>query len=588
MSKLRSPICTVVGHVDHGKSSILDNIRGSAIISAEAGAITQAIGASIVPMNIVKKICGDLLKSMNMDFSIPGILFIDTPGHAAFTNLRKRGGNLADIAVLVVDINEGFKPQTIEAIEILKSYKTPFVVAANKIDRTSGWQNKEGRVLQTINTQSASVITSIETKLYELVGKIHERGFESERFDRIESYTKQIAIVPCSAKTGAGIPELLMVITGLAQKYLEKCLKCNIQGPAEGIILEVKEDKGLGKTMDVILFDGTLKINDTIVIGGLNGAITGKVRALFEPSPLAEMRDKKAKFKSVKEAIAATGVKISAPGTEEAMAGMPIKSAESKDIEKIKEEIQQEIDEVTIETDDMGIIIKADTLGSLEALITLLKEKNIPIRKATIGSISKKDIRDAEANYEKEPLLSVILGFNILPDTNLTIPENVKIITNDVIYRLIEDYEKWKEQETKKQQTKELDKLTLPCKFKIMEGYIFRQSSPAVVGVDILSGKIKTGTPIMNRDGKEITSLKSIQQDKDSLSEIKAGKQVAFSMDNVTVGRQINENDILYAAIPEEDFKTLKELKKLLNNEQIEILKEIAEIKRKNNPVWGV
>ncbi|MBW3003389.1 translation initiation factor IF-2 [Candidatus Woesearchaeota archaeon] len=586
--KLRSPICTVVGHVDHGKSSILDNIRGTTIISSEAGAITQAIGASIVPLEIVRKICGPLLDALKMEFTIPGILFIDTPGHAAFTNLRKRGGNLADIAVLVVDINEGFKPQTIEAIEILKSYKTPFVVAANKIDLIPGWQTKQGNVLQTINSQSANVITAVETKLYELVGKIHELGFESERFDRVEDYTKQIAIVPCSAKTGSGIPELLMVITGLAQKYLEKCLKCNTEGPAEGIILEVKEEKGLGKTMDVIIFDGTLKVNDTIVIAGLEKPVTGKVRALFEPMPLSEMRDKKAKFKSVKEAVAATGVKISAPGTEEAVAGMPIKSVDKKDIEKVKEDIQKEVEEVTIETDRIGIIIKADTLGSLEALISLLKEKDIPIRKATIGSISKKDVRDAESNFEKDPMFSVILGFNIDIGADVTVSEDVKIITNDVIYRLIEDYEKWKDEQTKRLQEKELDKLVMPCKFKVMPGYVFRQNNPAVCGVDILAGKIRTGTPIMNKEGKEITSVKSIQHEKDSLSEVEAGKQVAFSMEHITIGRQVNEGDILYASIPEEDFRKLKELKKLLSKEQIELLKEIAEIKRRNQPVWGI
>ncbi|MBW3021795.1 translation initiation factor IF-2 [Candidatus Woesearchaeota archaeon] len=586
--KLRSPICTVVGHVDHGKSSILDNIRGTTIISSEAGAITQAIGASIVPLEIVRKICGPLLDALKMEFTIPGILFIDTPGHAAFTNLRKRGGNLADIAVLVVDINEGFKPQTIEAIEILKSYKTPFVVAANKIDLIPGWQTKQGNVLQTINSQSANVITAVETKLYELVGKIHELGFESERFDRVEDYTKQIAIVPCSAKTGSGIPELLMVITGLAQKYLEKCLKCNTEGPAEGIILEVKEEKGLGKTMDVIIFDGTLKVNDTIVIAGLEKPVTGKVRALFEPMPLSEMRDKKAKFKSVKEAVAATGVKISAPGTEEAVAGMPIKSVDKKDIEKVKEDIQKEVEEVTIETDRIGIIIKADTLGSLEALISLLKEKDIPIRKATIGSISKKDVRDAESNFEKDPMFSVILGFNIDIGADVTVSEDVKIITNDVIYRLIEDYEKWKDEQTKRLQEKELDKLVMPCKFKVMPGYVFRQNNPAVCGVDILAGKIRTGTPIMNKEGKEITSVKSIQHEKDSLSEVEAGKQVAFSMEHITIGRQVNEGDILYASLPEEDFRKLKELKKLLSKEQIELLKEIAEIKRRNQPVWGI
>src|SRR5210317_242342 len=150
----RSPIVSVLGHVDHGKSSILDSIRGSNIVSGEAGAITQAIGASIIPLDVVKKKCGKLLDALNMKFSIPGLLFIDTPGHAAFTTLRKRGGSLADIAVVVVDINEGFKPQTIEAIEILRAAKTPFIIAANKVDKIGGFRKRDGQsILELITSQ---------------------------------------------------------------------------------------------------------------------------------------------------------------------------------------------------------------------------------------------------------------------------------------------------------------------------------------------------------------------------------------------------------------------------------------------------
>ncbi|MBW3015208.1 translation initiation factor IF-2 [Candidatus Woesearchaeota archaeon] len=588
MEKIRQVIVTMVGHVDHGKTSILDNIRGSAIVSGEAGAITQAIGASIVPLEVIKKITGKLLENLKMDFTIPGLLFIDTPGHAAFTNLRKRGGNLADIAVLVVDINEGFKPQTLEAIEILKNYKTPFVVAANKIDLISGWELKEGNVLQSIQKQSEKTITAIETKLYELVGQIHKHGFESERFDRVKDYTKQIAIIPCSAKTGAGIPELLMVMAGLAQKYLEQCLKCNINGPAKGTILEVKEEKGIGKCMDVILYDGTLKANDIIVVGGMEGAIVAKVRCLFEPAPLQEMRTKKAKFKPMKEVRAATGVKISAPNTEEVVAGMPLVSCHEDNIEKCKEEVQKEIEEVFIETDKEGIIIKADTLGSLEALITLLQERDIPIRKATIGSITKKDINDAETNFEEEPLYSVILAFNVAVGQDIAVPEKVKILTNEVIYKLIESYEEWVKEQEKLEEAKKLDILIKPCRFEILRGYVFRQSNPAIVGVHILEGSINTGTDIMNKDGKIIGSVKSLQHEKESITKAERGKQVAMGITGATVGRQINEGDILFSVIPEEDFKKLKTLKKFLSKGDIEVLKQIAEIKRRDNPVWGI
>lgn len=583
----RSPICTVVGHVDHGKSSLLDKIRGSNIVKGEAGAITQAIGASIIPLETIKKVCGDLLKTLNMNFTIPGLLFIDTPGHAAFTNLRKRGGNLADIAILVIDIREGLKPQTIESIEILKQYKTPFIIATNKIDLLAGWKQNNGALIANIDSQSPKTLQEIEKKLYEIVGKLAEHGLNAERFDRVHDYTAQIAIVPTSAETGEGIPELLMVLAGLAQKYLEKCLKCDVEGNGKGIILEVKEDKGIGKSMDVIVYDGTLKVNDSIVIGGLNAPIVTKIRALFEPAPLSEMRDKKSKFKSVKEVHAATGVKIAAPGIEEVVAGMPIIKTDKETEESAKEEVQSQVNEVIIETEEEGIIIKADSLGSLEALIKLLKEEKIPIRKANIGNITKKDISDAASNFEETPLNSVILGFNS-EDISGICDDRVKLITSKIIYEIIEKYKKWVEEEKKKREVAELDYLVQPAKLEFLKGYIFRQNNPAVFGVEVLAGTLKTNTPIMNKLGNSLSSIKGIQADKETVEKSEKGKQVAISVPNITVGRQVNEGDILYSNIPEEDFKKFKEFKEYLTADQKMILKEIAEIKREDNPVWGI
>jgi len=585
MKSIRSPICTVMGHVDHGKSSVLDKIRGTAIVKSEAGAITQAIGASIVPLETIKNICGDLLKKLNINFTIPGLLFIDTPGHAAFTNLRRRGGNLADIAILVIDVNQGIQPQTLESIDILKQYKTPFIIALNKIDAINGWQTKKLPLLQSISQQSQTINSILENKLYELVGKLSELGFNSERFDRVDDYTKQIAIIPCSAKTREGIPELLMVLTGLAQKFLEKCLECNTESSAKGTILEVKEEEGLGKTMDTIIYDGTLKVNDTIVIAGLKKPIVTKVKALFEPAPLSEMRDKKSRFNPVKEVVAATGVKISANDIEEVVSGMPLRSINEDELEKVKEEIQQEVEEVLTEIQEEGIVIKADSLGSLEAMIKLLKDANIPIKRASIGNITKKDIADAEANYEKDPLRSVILAFNIKSDQQA---EKVKIIASDVIYKIIEDYEKWKKEKFSSMQQDKITGLVKPCKIMLMSGYVFRQSNPAILGVDVLAGKLVNGMPLMDKDGNELTEVKGIQADKEKIEEAETGKQVAVSLPNVAVGRQIKEGDILYSSVPEEHYRKFKELKDLLSKEEISVLKEIAEIKRRNNVVWGV
>ena len=583
--RIRSPICTTLGHVDHGKSSILDTIRGSAIVAGEAGKITQSIGASIVPLEVIRKRCGSLLDALNMNFTIPGLLFIDTPGHAAFTSLRKRGGSLADIAILVVDLNEGFKPQTLEALEILKQSKTPFVVAANKLDLVGGFQHKEGCLLEQVKNQSENTRHKIDMQLYELVGKLSEYGFDSERFDRVEDFTKKIAIIPTSAKEGTGIPELMTVIAGLAQRFLEANLHFCGESPGRANILEVKEEKGLGKTIDVILHDGTIRVNDTIIIGTLDEPIVTKVKALLEPIPLAEIRDKKVKYKHVPSVTAAVGVKIAANELDGVVAGMPLRVAHD-DIDEAADEIRDEVDEVLVQTDAEGIVIKADSIGSLEALSLILKEKEIPVKRASIGNITKKDIIEASANLDQEPLYSVILGFNVKSLVDGT--DDVMILTDDVIYTLVERFEGWMEKKKGEQDTAELDKLVRPSKVRIMPGYVFRQSNPAVVGVEIMQGTLRSNTPVMNLEGKAVSRIKGIQLEQGNIEEAEEGKQVAIALPDVTVGRQIKEGDILYANVPEDDFKALKEFKKHLSDTEKDILKEIAKIKRASNPVWGI
>lgn len=583
---MRRVLMTVVGHVDHGKSSILDRIRGTNIVEKEAGLITQAIGASIIPLETIKNRCGELLKTLKFGISVPGIVAIDTPGHAAFTNLRKRGGSLADISVVVVDINEGFMPQTVEVVEILKQHKTPFIIAANKIDLIAGWRVSQKPILEAIKAQTPEAQKAVETKIYELVGQLFEKfGINGERFDRVDDYTKTIAIVPASAETGEGIPELLMMIVGLAQKYLEQELKCNIEGPAKGTVMEVKEEKGVGKVLDAIIYDGHLNLNDTLIVGGVQGPITIKVKALFEPAPLSEIRDKKTRFSAVKSVSAATCVRISAKDAEEVISGMPFEGV-GNNIEETKKKVQEQIEEVMIETDKSGVVIKADSLGSLEAMITLLKEKIIPIRKASIGNITRKDIADAESNLSEDPLLGVVLGFNVKELE--TAASEVKVITSDVIYTVIESLERWREEKKRAIERKEFESITRPFKLEVMRGYVFRQSNPAVFGVSVLEGTLRTEVQLMKSDGKVLSIVKSIEAEQETIPKVERNRQVAIAVPHVIIGRQLKEGDILYSYIPEEHFRKLKEFKQFLSDDEKEALKEIAVIMRKNNPLWGI
>jgi translation initiation factor 5B len=584
---LRTPIVSVMGHVDHGKTTLLDRIRGSAVADGEAGAITQHIGATEVPIeNIVNK-CGD--PSLKDKFIVPGLLFIDTPGHHAFTSLRSRGGALADLAIVIVDINEGFMPQTIESLHILKRFKTPFVVVANKIDRIHGWEaNKNLPFLATYNKQSERVKSDLDNKLYEVVGELYNIGFNSERYDRVNDFQRNIGIIPISAATGEGIADVLMILLGLAQRFLEGNLHYDANAPGTGTVLEVKEEKGLGTTLDVILYDGTIKKGDTIVVGSLGNPIQTKIRALLKPRPLSEMKAEE-KFKQVSKVTAAVGVKISAPNLEGALAGSPVRVVSPETIDAITEEIKSEIEDVQIDTDTIGITIKADTIGSLEALVNELKKEEIPIRKADVGDVSNRDI--VEVTAIEDPFFSVIVGFNvkILPDAKEKLQSTeVKLFLNDVIYRLIDDYKDWVKKQKELAEKEISDTITKPGRFQIMPDCTFRQSKPAVVGVKIIGGVVRTGVDITTTEGEVVGKVKGLQVRGENVSEAKIGMEVAMAIEGPTVGRQIKEEDTLFVNVPERHAKKMEhEIYDSMTADELETLDAFLAIKRRGNPFWA-
>jgi translation initiation factor 5B len=592
--KVRQPIISVLGHVDHGKTTFLDRIRGTAVAAREAGAITQHIGATEVPANTIKQICGRLLQKFKIKVILPGLLFIDTPGHEAFTNLRRRGGALADLAALVVDINEGFMPQTLESLTILKSYKTPFMLVANKIDLILGWQpTQKACFLDSFAKQRPDIQRALDDKIYELIGKLHELGFEAERFDRIDDFRKQVAIVPVSAKTGEGIPEALTILAGLAQRFLEKELAFEVAGPARGTVLEVKEEVGLGTAIDVIIYDGTLSKGDNFVVGGLDKVVTSRVRALLQPKPLDEIRDPQDKFRSVERVSAAAGVKVAAPGIEGAVAGVPLWVVKDEsDVEKFRRELQREVERVRIRTDAIGVVLKADALGSLEALETQLREKGVPIRMADVGDVSRRDIVEAATVAKTDPLLGVVLAFNVkvLQDAqDEAQAQKVPILYENVIYRLMENYEKWSKARREEVRAERLEGFVRPGKFTVKPGYVFRRSHPAIVGVDVLGGVVKPRYPIMRKDGQQIGTIHEIQREKKSVQEAKLGDEVAISIEGAIVGRHIQEGDTLYTDMPRDHVLELKgELKDLLSGDELAVMDEIITIKQKRDSTYGV
>jgi translation initiation factor 5B len=587
---LRTPIVAVLGHVDHGKTSLLDRIRGSAVTEGEAGAITQHIGSTAVPLSVVSEIAGDLVDPT--DFDLPGLLFIDTPGHHSFSTLRARGGALADIAILVVDVTDGFQPQTLEAVSILSRTETPFVVAANKIDTVPGWNPTPDAPTQgTLDAQTDRVAQRLNDMLYEIIGDLSQEGFSADMYWRVSNFETNVGVVPVSAETGEGVPDLLTVLMGLSQRYMREEMEVDVDGPAAGTVLEVTDTQGFGTTIDAIIYDGTIRSEDRIVVGGVEDTIVTDVRALLRPNPLKEIRTD-GEFESVEAVVAADGIKIAAPDLDDAMAGAPVRVVRDRDIETVLEDVRAELAEVSVSTDEEGLVVKADTLGSLEALASTLENEEIPIVRANVGDVAPRDVRVAETANEPTNEAILAFGVDVLDDAReLADQADVRIFEHDVIYRLVEAYEEYVAAIERTQQDRVLENITRPARFRLLEDHVFRQSDPAVVGVEVLSGTVKRNSRVAVFEGdhpERVGLLKSIQDEGEDIEALRAGERAAVSIEGPTVGRQIEEGDELWTELPEKHAKILEqELAGDIPADERETLSLYLEKRRNREPFWG-
>ena len=591
--KLRQPVVVVLGHVDSGKTSLLDKIRGTAVQSREVGGITQHIGASFFPIETIKDMTGPLYEKLSKsETPIPGLLVIDTPGHEVFANLRMRGGSAADIAIVVVDVNKGFEAQTNESIEILRKRKVPFVIALNKIDMVTGWRKGNTPFISDqIKKQDVNIQTILDEKIYNVVGSLSRLGYNSEAFWRVKDFTKELAIVPVSAASGVGIPELLAVMIGLTQQYMAKKLERR-DGAARGIVLEINEEVGLGPSANIILLDGILKQGDHITVAKRDSAIVTKIKALLLPKPLDEMRDPRDKFKPVSEVMSAAGLKITSPDLDGVLAGSPLYVLEKKEDEnRLKMIVESEIKSAIINTDSNGIILRCDAIGSIEAITELLKKANIPIQSADIGHITRRDVIAASAVKEKDRYTGVVLGFNvkILDDAQKESQERgVKIFHERIIYNLVRSYTDWVIYQKEHEESILYNEIPPVCKFQFLKGFIFRRNDPAVFGAEILIGKLRQKVFVINENGKKIGTIHQIQEGGKAIEEATKGMQVAVSIKGPSIGRQINEEDLFYTDLNSRQAKMLIErFHHRLNEEEKETFDKILKIKRKTDPAFG-
>jgi translation initiation factor 5B len=586
MPALREPIVSLLGHVDHGKTSLLDRIAGSVRASKEAGGITQHIGAIEVPGPTVRALTEGILRTDQ--FTVPGLLFVDTPGHRSFETMRRRGGALADLAILVIDAREGVMPQTRESVQILRHEKTPFAVAMTKIDLLAGWRKVPAPVplVEQIAKGGPDFIRTLDARVYTIAEELGGLGFSAERYDRVSDFAHNVGIVPVSAKSGIGVPELIALLVGLSQRFLKGELELVEEG-GEATILERSDQKGVGPVGNVILYSGRLQVGDEIMVNGRSEPFSARVRGIYRPLPTKEGKSPRTpRLESLTEVEAAAGIYLSATGIEDAMPGGLLRVVRNEEErEQVRLELQRESQPVA-DPAPSGVAIHADTLGGLEALAFECREHQIPIHETGVGPVGRPTI--LRIATVKDPTHRAVLAFNvpILPDAQ---PEGdagpVKILKAEVMYRLLDEYGTWRTERLRSLAAERRLALVHPAKLEVLSGFVFRASKPAIVGVKVLGGTLRPGIRLMKPDGTEVGVLKALQKDGDSVSEADEGTELAASIDGAVIGRNLKEGDLLLVSVPEAAARAFKS--QGLTPTEMAILEEVAKIHRATHPFWG-
>lgn len=572
---LRSPICCIMGHVDTGKTKLLDKIRQTNVQEGEAGGITQQIGATFFPIDVLKQKIAPIDPEGKQVFKAPGLLVIDTPGHESFSNLRTRGSSVCNIAVLVVDIMHGLEQQTLESLRMLRDRKTPFIVALNKIDRLYGWKSTpDGAFRSSLAQQDRATQSEFQDRYQKTILAFAEQGLNAVIYYDNKNFAKNVSVVPTSAHTGEGIPDMLQLLVNLTQDRMSERLM--YLSELECTVLEVKVIEGLGTTIDVILSNGIMYEGDKIVLCGLNGPIVTQIRALLTPEPLKEMRIKGA-YVHHKMVKAALGVKISAPDLEKAIAGSRLLvCGPDDDEEELKEEVMKDLQGLmhSVDKSGKGVCVQASTLGSLEALLEFLKQSKIPVNGINIGPVFKRDIMRCATMLEKTPDLAVMLCFDVAIDKEaekLAEEIGVKIFSANIIYHLFDAFVAHQKQVTARKQKENSGIAVWPCRLKILA--VFAKRSPLILGCEVVQGDLRMDTPlaVKNKTTGEIvhlgrvTSLEVNHKRQDIVTAKSAGAGVAVRIECAahetprSYGRHFTDDDEVFSHISRQSIDSLKE-----------------------------
>ncbi|XP_047126991.1 eukaryotic translation initiation factor 5B isoform X1 [Hydra vulgaris] len=569
--KLRAPVICVLGHVDTGKTKILDKIRRTNVQDGEAGGITQQIGATNIPLANIQEQTKMVKEFQKLEMKIPGLLVIDTPGHESFSNLRSRGSNLCDMAILVVDLMHGLEQQTIESINLLKSKKTPFVVALNKIDRVYEWKKSpQTQVEDTIKMQKKVTVDAFNELLNLVIRQFAEQGLNAALHFKNPDEKSYISLVPTSAHSGDGMGDLLALICRLTQSRLAK--KLSFSEELESTVMEVKALPGLGTTIDVILVNGKLKEGDTIVTGGIEGAIVTQIRSILTPQPMRELRVK-GQYIHHQEIEAAQGVKLCAKDLEKVLAGSPLYVAQSLDeVDVLKEDVDNFVSSSlkAINVSERGVYVQASTLGSLEALLEFLKTSKIPYCGVNIGPVHKKDIMRCSVMLEHEPMYAVILAFDVKIEKDVqefADREGVRIFSAEIIYHLFDQFTAYCEDYKTKKRDEFKHLAVYPVKLRIMPQHIFNTRDPIVFGVVVEGGTLRLGTPIVvpSQNNLMIGFVTGIEANHKQQEKAATGQEVCVKIDAVPgeapklYGRHFTHEDLLVSKITRDSIDVMKQ-----------------------------
>ncbi|XP_063322499.1 eukaryotic translation initiation factor 5B isoform X2 [Pelmatolapia mariae] len=570
LETLRAPVVCVLGHVDTGKTKILDKLRHTHVQDGEAGGITQQIGATNVPKETIEEQT-KMAKNFNKEsIKIPGMLIIDTPGHESFSNLRNRGSSLCDIAILVVDIMHGLEPQTLESINLLKEKKCPFIVALNKIDRLYDWKKSpETDVVATLKKQKKNTKDEFDERAKAIIVEFAQQGLNAALFYENKDPRTFVSLVPTSAHSGDGMGNLIALLVELTQTMLARRLAHCDELRAQ--VMEVKALPGMGTTIDVILINGRLREGETIIVPGVEGPIVTQIRGLLLPPPLKELRVKN-QYEKHKEVSTSQGVKILGKDLEKTLAGLPLLVAHKDDeIPVLRDELVRELKQTlsSIKLEEKGVYVQASTLGSLEALLEFLRTSKVPYAGINIGPVHKKDVMKASTMLEHDPQYAVILAFDVKVEREsqeMADSLGVRIFSAEIIYHLFDAFTKYREDYKKAKQDEFRHVAVFPVKLRVLPQFIFNSRDPIVMGVTVEAGVLKQGTPLCvpSKAFVDIGVVTSIEINHKPVDSAKKGQEICIKIEPIPgespkmYGRHFEATDIIVSKITRASIDALK------------------------------